>query len=217
MKRRFTSLESLVVPIDRANVDTDALLPKQFLKSIRRTGFGDNLFDGWRYLDLGQPGQSCAERRPNPDFPLNQERYQGAQILLARANFGCGSSREHATWALHDWGIRALIAPSFAEIFLGNCYKTGLLPIVLTDPIVDTLFRAVGSAPGFTAAIDLQAQTLKVPTGETFVFAIDPFRKQCLLEGLDDIELTLANEASICAYERRRATEEPWLFESSES
>jgi 3-isopropylmalate/(R)-2-methylmalate dehydratase small subunit len=208
----FTQLDGLVAPLDRANVDTDAIIPKQFLKSIKRTGFGPNLFDEWRYLDHGEPGQDNSRRPLNPDFVLNQPRYQGAQILLARENFGCGSSREHAPWALEDYGFRALIAPSFADIFFGNCYKNGLLPIVLEGSIVDGLFAAVEAAPGYRLKIDLEAQTVTTPESRAYSFNIDPFRKHCLLNGLDDIGLTLQHAEKIRAYEAARRASEPWLF-----
>ncbi|HEU0201925.1 MAG TPA: 3-isopropylmalate dehydratase small subunit [Burkholderiaceae bacterium] len=209
----FTRLDGLVVPLDRANVDTDAIIPKQFMKSIRRTGFGPNLFDEWRYLDHGEPGQDVSKRPLDPDFALNQPRYAGAQILLTRENFGCGSSREHAPWALHDYGIRALIAPSFADIFFGNCFKNGMLPIVLPAETVDALFSAVRATPGYRLTIDLSTQTITRPDGVTIRFNVDPFRKHCLLEGLDDIALTLARADKIRAYEARRRVQEPWLFE----
>ena len=208
----FTILDGLVVPIDRANVDTDAIIPKQFMKTIRRLGFGPNLFDEWRYLDRGEPGQECSERPLNPDFALNQPRYHGAQVLLARENFGCGSSREHAAWALHGHGIRALVAPSFADIFYGNCFKNGMLPIVLDAAAVDALFDAVDQRPGYRLRIDLAAQVVTTPEGETFTFGVDAFRKNCLLNGLDDIELTLERSDAIRAYESRRRLQEPWLF-----
>ncbi|WP_332824334.1 3-isopropylmalate dehydratase small subunit [Ramlibacter sp.] len=208
----FTTLQSLVVPIDRANVDTDAIIPKQFMKSVRRTGFGDNLFDEWRYLDRGQPGQDASLRPRNPDFPLNQPRYAGARILLARENFGCGSSREHAVWALRDFGIRALVAPGFADIFFGNCFKNGLLPIVLPPATVDRLFAQVQAHPGFALAIDLAVQTLRAEGEPAIPFDIDPARKQRLLHGLDDIALTLQRADRIRAFEARRRASEPWLF-----
>lgn len=208
----FRTLEALAVPIDRPNVDTDALIPKQFMKSIRRTGFGGNLFDEWRYLDRGQPGQDVSRRPRNPDFPLNQPRYSGAQILLARENFGCGSSREHAVWALHDFGIRALIAPSFADIFFGNCFKNELLPVVLPAATVDRLFADVVATPGYTLAIDLAAQTVTPAGGAPIAFSVDPARKHRLLEGLDDIALTLQRTDRIRAFEARRRAAEPWLF-----
>ncbi len=209
---RFVRVTGLVAPLDRANVDTDQIIPKQFLKSIRRTGFGRYLFDGWRYLDEGQPDQDCAGRPLNPDFVLNQPRYQGATILLARDNFGCGSSREHAVWALADYGFRAVIAPSFADIFHGNALKNGLLPVVLPAEVVDRLFREVEAQPGYRLTIDLPAQVVETPSGERFGFDIDPFRKQCLLEGLDDIGITLRHADAIRAYEARRRREAPWLF-----
>lgn len=208
----FTTLDAVVVPLDRANVDTDAIIPKQFMKSIRRTGFGDNLFDEWRYLDRGEPGQDASRRPRNPDFVLNQPAYAGAQILLARENFGCGSSREHAPWALHGYGIRALVAPSFADIFFGNCFKNGMLPIELDAVTVDRLFARVAAQPGQRWAIDLPAQTL-TPEGDAPIrFDIDPERKHRLLNGLDAIGLTLAKADAIRAYEARRRTAEPWLF-----
>lgn len=210
--QRFTTLDGLVVPIDRINVDTDAIIPKQFMKSIRRTGFGSNLFDEWRYLDRGEPGHDCANRPLNRDFALNQPRYGGAQILLARENFGCGSSREHAIWALRDYGIRALIAPSFADIFHGNCFKNAILPIVLDTTMVDTLFQTVANTPGFRLRIDLAAGMLSMPHGEPVYFEVDAFRKHCLLNGLDDIALTLQQAEAISAYERQRRRQEPWLF-----
>ena len=209
----FTVVDGLVAPLDRANVDTDAIIPKQFLKSIRRSGFGPNLFDEWRYLDHGEPGQDCSQRPKNPDFFLNQPRYQGAQILLARENFGCGSSREHAPWAIEDAGFRAIIAPSFADIFYNNCFKNGLLPVVLDAAIVDRLFAAVNAEPGYRLTVDLSAQQVVTPDGERFSFDVDAHRRMCLLEGLDDIGLTLRHVDAIRAYEARRRTEAPWLFE----
>ena len=208
----FTTLHALAVPLDRANVDTDAIIPKQFMKSIRRTGFGDNLFDEWRYLDRGEPGQDVSRRPRNPDFALNLPRYAGAQILLARENFGCGSSREHAPWALRDFGIRALIAPSFADIFHGNCFKNGLLPITLDAATVDRLFALVEATPGLKLAIDLAAQTVTPDGGAAIHFDIDPARKHRLLNGLDDIGLTLQRADRIRAYEAQRRQDEPWLF-----
>ncbi|MHB1245144.1 MAG: 3-isopropylmalate dehydratase small subunit [Sulfuriferula sp.] len=210
--RAFTLLDGLVAPLDRANVDTDAIIPKQFLKSIKRSGFGQNLFDEWRYLDHGEPGQDASHRPTNPDFVLNQPRYQGAQVLLARENFGCGSSREHAPWALEDFGLRALIAPSFADIFYNNCFKNGLLPIVMHAAIVDQLFRETEAAPGYTLRVDLERQTVTTPGGESFGFDVDAHRKHCLLNGLDDIDLTLQQVDKIQAYEERRKLEAPWLF-----
>ena len=210
--QKFVRLEGLVAPLDRANVDTDAIIPKQFLKSIHRSGFGPNLFDEWRYLDHGEPGQAPGRRRPNPDFVLNQPRYDGAQVLLAKENFGCGSSREHAPWALLDYGFQVVIAPSFADIFYNNCFKNGLLPIVLPTGIVDRLFNEAESTPGYTLHVDLEAQTVTTPNGATSSFAVDEFRKYCLLNGLDDIGLTLRHVDKIRAYEEKRRTREPWLF-----
>ncbi|MCX7673374.1 MAG: 3-isopropylmalate dehydratase small subunit [Thiobacillaceae bacterium] len=208
----FTRHEGLVAPLDRANVDTDAIIPKQFLKSIQRTGFGPYLFDEWRYLDRGEPGMDCSRRPLNLDFVLNQPRYRGASILLARENFGCGSSREHAPWALADYGFRALIAPSFADIFYNNCFKNGLLPIVLPAATVDRLFREVYAQEGYRLSIDLQAQTVTTPEDEVLTFDVDPERKHRLLHGLDDIGLTLQHVEAIRAYEQRRRQEAPWLF-----
>ena len=208
----FTTLDAVVVPLARANVDTDAIIPKQFMKSIRRTGFGDNLFDAWRYLDAGEPGQDASRRPRNPDFALNQPAFAGAQILLARENFGSGSSREHAPWALHDYGIRALVAPSFADIFFGNCFKNGMLPIVLDAATIDRLFASVAARPGQRWAIDLPAQTLTPEGDPPIAFDIDPERKHRLLNGLDPIGLTLAKADTIRAYEQRRRALEPWLF-----
>jgi 3-isopropylmalate/(R)-2-methylmalate dehydratase small subunit len=209
---KFTVHEGLVAPLDRANVDTDAIIPKQFLKSIHRTGFGPNLFDEWRYLDHGEPGMDNSRRPLNPDFVLNQPRYQGASILLARKNFGCGSSREHAPWALQQYGFRAIIAPSFADIFFNNCFKGGLLPIVLPEAQVDRLFDQVKAFPGFRLVVDVQQQTVSTPGGgETFKFDIDEFRKYCLLNGLDDIGLTLRHADEIRAFEERHLASQPWL------
>src|SRR5216117_3759103 len=209
---RFTVLTGLVAPLDRANVDTDQIIPKQFLKSIKRTGFGPNLFDAWRYLDEGRPDKPDARRRLSPDFVLNQPRYAGASILLARRNFGCGSSREHAPWALLDYGFRALIAPSFADIFYNNCFKNGLLPIVLSENDVDRLFHAVKAFPGFKLTIDLDAQSVHTTDGQhAYRFQVEPFRKQCLLQGRDDIALTLAHADEIRAFETKRLAEQPWL------
>ncbi len=209
---KFTTLQALVVPLDRPNVDTDAIIPKQFLKSIRRSGFGPNLFDEWRYQDHGEPDQDNSGRPLNPDFALNQPRYQGARILLGRENFGCGSSREHAVWALEDYGFRVVIAPSFADIFFNNCFKNGVLPIVLDAARVDALFQAVEATPGYQLTVDLQAQTVMTPDGAQTKFEVDPFRKHCLLEGLDDIGLTLQHADAIRAYEERSRGEAPWLF-----
>ncbi len=209
---KFERLDGLVVPLDRANVDTDAIIPKQFLKSVQRSGFGPNLFDEWRYLDHGEPGMDPASRRPNPDFVLNQPRYQGASILLARDNFGCGSSREHAVWALLDYGIRVVIAPSFADIFYSNCFKNGVLPITLDAATVDRLFRSVEAQPGYRLIVDLVRQRITLPDGEEIAFEIDAFRRDCLLAGLDEIGLTLQHADEIRAYEERRRREAPWLF-----
>jgi len=209
---KFTHLDGLVAPLDRANVDTDAIIPKQFLKSIKRTGFGPNLFDEWRYLDQGEPGKDNSQRPLNPDFVLNQPRYQGASILLTRKNFGCGSSREHAPWALDQYGFRAVIAPSFADIFFNNCYKNGLLPIALTEMDIDKLFDGVKAFPGFRLVIDLAQQTVSTPNGSTVHhFEVDSFRKHCLLNGLDDIGLTLQQADLIKHYEERHIARFPWL------
>jgi len=210
--QKFTLLDGLVVPLDRANVDTDAIIPKQFLKSIKRSGFGPNAFDEWRYLDHGEPGMDNSRRKINPDFVLNQPRYKGAQILLARENFGCGSSREHAPWALEDFGFRAIIAPSFADIFFNNSFKNGLLPIRLDADKVDVLFKAVEANVGYKLVVDLEQQTIKAPGGTTYTFEVDAFRKHCLLNGLDDIGLTLQHVEDIKSYEARRKAEAPWLF-----
>jgi 3-isopropylmalate/(R)-2-methylmalate dehydratase small subunit len=209
----FRTLTGLVAPLDRANVDTDAIIPKQFLKSINRSGFGPNLFDAWRYLDRGEPGVDSAERPLNPDFVLNEPRYQGSQILLTRRNFGCGSSREHAPWALLDYGFRAIIAPSFADIFFNNCFKNGLLPIVLSMGEVDRLFDETAAFPGFRLTVDLERQTVATANGAAvFAFEIEPFRKHCLLNGLDDIGLTLGHAEEIRAFEAKHKAEQPWLF-----
>jgi 3-isopropylmalate/(R)-2-methylmalate dehydratase small subunit len=209
----FTVVKGLVAPLDRVNVDTDAIIPKQFLKSIKRTGFGPNLFDEWRYLDHGEPGQDCLDRPINPQFFLNQPRYQEASILLARNNFGCGSSREHAVWALVDYGFRVVIAPSFADIFYNNAFKNGLLPIILDEVMVDEIFQEVESTSGYRLCVDLPAQRITTPGGKIIPFTIDEFRKHCLSEGLDDIGLTLQYVNEIRAYEARRRVEAPWLFE----
>jgi 3-isopropylmalate/(R)-2-methylmalate dehydratase small subunit len=209
----FVTLNGLVAPMDRANVDTDAIIPKQFLKSVSRAGFGPNLFDEWRYLDHGEPGMDNSKRPKNPDFVLNQPRYEGAQILLARQNFGCGSSREHAPWALLDFGIRAVIAPSYADIFFNNSFKNGLLPIILPADVVDQLFTEVAATPGYRLAIDLANQQVTTPAGQSFGFDVDAFRKYCLLNGFDDIGLTLRHVDKIKAYEAKRRESEPWLFE----
>jgi 3-isopropylmalate/(R)-2-methylmalate dehydratase small subunit len=202
----------LVAPLDRANVDTDAIIPKQFLKSIKRTGFGPNLFDEWRYLDHGEPGMDHARRPQNPQFVLNDPRYHGASIMLARRNFGCGSSREHAPWALHDFGFRALIAPSYADIFHNNCYKNGLLPIVLRESEVDRLFADTFAFPGFKLTIDLERQVVSTVDGSlAFAFEVEPYRKHRLLNGLDDIGLTLGHAEAIRAFETKRLADHPWL------
>lgn len=211
--KSFTVLQGVAAPMDRANVDTDMIIPKQFLKSIKRTGFGKNLFDELRYLDEGKSDQSCEGRPINPDFPLNFPRYQGATVLLSRENFGCGSSREHAPWALDDYGFRCVIAPSFADIFYNNCFKNGLLPIVLSDEIVDSLFNEMYAAEGYQLTIDLAAQVVKTPNGESFAFDVDEFRKHCLLNGLDDIGLTLEHADAIRAYEAKKRVDAPWLFD----
>ena len=207
----FTQVTGLVLPLDRANVDTDAIIPKQYLKSIKRSGFGPFLFDDWRYLDAGDLDIDPATRRPNPDFVLNQPRYRGASVLLARENFGCGSSREHAVWALSDYGFRAVIAPSFADIFFNNSFKTGFLPIVLKAGEVDALFEEA-QAEGYSLTLDLPAQTVSTPGGRSYRFDIDPFRKDCLVRGLDEIGLTLQQSEAIRAYEERRRQQAPWLF-----
>ena len=211
---KFTTLTGLVAPLDRPNVDTDAIIPKQFLKSIQRTGFGPNLFDEWRYLDSGEPGMDNSRRPLNPDFVLNQDRYQGASILLGRENFGCGSSREHAVWALLDYGFRSVIAPSFADIFFNNCFKNGVLPIVLDEERVEQLFQAVAHTEGYRLMVDLPAQQISTPVGEIIAFEVDPFRKDCLLQGLDDIGLTLQHADAIRAYEQERRRRAPWLFDN---
>ncbi|VUD56617.1 3-isopropylmalate dehydratase small subunit 1 [Thalassocella blandensis] len=210
--RKFTQLTGLVAPMDRANVDTDLIIPKQFLKSIKRTGFGANLFDELRYLDKGEPGMDNSNRPLNPEFALNRPRYQGASVLLARENFGCGSSREHAPWALEEYGFRSIIAPSFADIFFNNCFKNGVLPIVLSEQVVSRLFDEMYSEEGYQLTIDLQQQQVKTPYGDTFEFEVDAFRKHCLLNGFDDISLTLQDEDKIKAYEEKRKQTSPWLF-----
>jgi len=209
---KFTIHEGLVAPLDRANVDTDAIIPKQFLKSIQRTGFGPNLFDEWRYLDHGEPGINNSRRPLNPDFVLNQPRYQGASLLLTRKNFGCGSSREHAPWALDQFGFRAIIALGFADIFFNNCYKNGLLPIVLSEQQIDLLFNEVKAFPGYRLTVDLERQLISTPNGSiSYPFEIDAFRKYCLLNGLDDIGLTLRQADMIRAFEERHIAAQPWL------
>ncbi|HEU4855636.1 MAG TPA: 3-isopropylmalate dehydratase small subunit [Nitrosospira sp.] len=210
--KKFDFCDGLVAPLDRANVDTDAIIPKQFLKSIKRSGFGLNLFDEWRYLDHGEPGMDASRRVPNPDFILNLPRYKGAQILLARTNFGCGSSREHAPWALQDYGFQVIIAPSFADIFFNNCFKIGLLPVVLGADSVDQLFHEVEATEGYRLAVHLQHQSVTTPAGKTFFFDIDPFRKHSLLNGLDEIGLTLQHSDKIKAFEEKHRAAQPWLF-----
>ena len=209
---KFTVLNGLVAPMDRANVDTDAIIPKQFLKSIKRSGFGPNLFDEWRYMDHGEPGMNNSHRPLNPEFVLNQTRYQGASILIARENFGCGSSREHAPWALEDYGFRVVIAPSFADIFFNNCFKNGILPIKLDEKLVDVLFQETDSNEGYQLKVDLDVQTIIKPDGTSISFEVDEFRKYCLLNGLDDIGLTLKHVDDIKAYEEKRKQQAPWLF-----
>ncbi len=210
--RALTVHRGLVVPLDRANVDTDAIIPKQFLKSIKRSGFGPNLFDEWRYLDRGEPGMDHSKRPLNPDFTLNQQRFKGASMLVARKNFGCGSSREHAPWALEDFGFRAIIAPSFADIFYNNCFKNGLLPIVLSESEVDAIFHAVAAFPGFELIVDLPAQTLSFVDGSRAMgFEVDPFRKDCLVNGYDEIGLTLRHAERIREFEANRHQRQPWL------
>ncbi len=211
----FTVHKGLVAPMDRANVDTDAIIPKQFLKSIKRSGFGPNLFDEWRYLDKGAPGQDPASRKPNPEFVLNQPRYQGASVLLARQNFGCGSSREHAPWALDQFGFRALIAPSYADIFFNNCFKNGLLPIVLPEAQVARLFDEVVAFPGYALTVDLPRQVVVKPDGAELPFEVQAFRKYCLLNGFDDIGLTLRHADKIRAYEAERLARLPWLAQTT--
>ena len=215
--RAFTTHEGLVAPMDRANVDTDLIIPKQFLKSIKRSGFGPNAFDELRYLDEGQPGQDCSNRPLNPDFPLNFPRYAGASVLLARENFGCGSSREHAPWALEDYGFRAIIAPSFADIFYNNCFKNGVLPVVLPEEQVAELFEQLYAEEGFSLTVDLEALEVRLPDGRRWPFAVEAYRRQCLLEGLDDIGVTLKSADAIRAYEQSRAVQAPWLFPDREA
>lgn len=213
--RAFTQHKGIAAPMDRSNVDTDMIIPKQFLKSIKRTGFGPNLFDELRYLDEGRPDQDCSKRPLNPDFVLNQDRYKNASVLLARANFGCGSSREHAPWALDDFGFRAVIAPSFADIFYNNCFKNGLLPIVLEEEVVDKLFRETEETEGYELTVDLESKTVTTPSGESFGFEVDDFRRHCLLNGLDDIGVTLEDADAIREYESSRKQTAPWLFNAS--
>jgi len=210
--KAFTQHSGLVAPLDRANVDTDQIIPKQFLKSIKRSGFGQNLFDEWRYLDVGQPGQDCSNRPLNKDFVLNFARYQGASVLLARENFGCGSSREHAPWALEEYGFRSVIAPSYADIFFNNSFKNGMLPIILTESEVDELFQQCEATEGYQLSVDLAAQTVTRPDGKVYHFEVDAFRKHCLLNGLDDIGLTLQEDQAIAAFEAKHRQSQPWLF-----
>ncbi len=210
--KSFTQVTGIAAPMDRANVDTDMIIPKNFLKSIKRTGFGKNLFDELRYLDEGLPDQDCSGRPLNEDFPLNFPRYQGAKVLLSRENFGCGSSREHAPWALDDYGFRAVIAPSFADIFFNNSFKNGLLPIILDAQIVEQLFQEMYASEGYELSIDLATQSVSTPSGESFGFEVDEFRKHCLLNGLDDIGLTLQEADAIRSYEAQRKQQAPWLF-----
>ncbi|MCP5160422.1 MAG: 3-isopropylmalate dehydratase small subunit [Hahellaceae bacterium] len=212
--KAFTTLKGIVAPMDRANVDTDMIIPKQFLKSIKRTGFGKNLFDELRYLDEGQPDQDCANRPLNENFVLNQSRYQGSNILLARQNFGCGSSREHAPWALDDYGFRCVIAPSYADIFFNNCFKNGILPVILSESDVDLLFKETFATEGYQLEVRLAEQKVVTPDGKEFGFEVDAFRKHCLLNGLDDIGLTLEDADAIKAYEVSRRQEAPWLFDA---
>jgi len=209
--QKFTLHKGIVAPMDRENVDTDAIIPKQFLKSIKKTGFGPNLFDEWRYLDKGEPGIDPASRKPNPDFVLNQPRYKGASVLLARKNFGCGSSREHAPWAIDQYGFRAVIAPSYADIFFNNCFKNGLLPIVLPEAAIDLLFNEVLAFPGYQLTVDLDRQMVVRPQGEEIAFEVQAFRKYCLINGLDDIGLTLKHADKIRAFEAARLAAKPWL------
>lgn len=209
---KFERLDGVVAPLDRNNVDTDAIIPKQFLKSIKRSGFGPNAFDEWRYLDVGEPGQDCSQRPKNPDFVLNQARYAGAQVLLTRANFGCGSSREHAPWALLDYGFKVILAESYADIFFNNCFKNGILPIVLPAAEIEALFQQVLATPGYQLVVDLAAQTVTRPDGKVLSFEVDAFRKECLLNGWDDIGLTLRHADKIKAFEEKRRLEQPWLF-----
>lgn len=210
--KSFIQLDGLVAPLDRANVDTDAIIPKQFLKSIQRSGFGPNAFDEWRYLDHGEPGMDNSKRKLNPDFVLNQARYQGASILLTRENFGCGSSREHAPWALEDFGFRVVIASSYADIFYNNCFKNGMLPIVLSASVIDDLFNQVAASEGYQLDVDLNAQTVTTANEQVHAFEVDAFRKHCLLNGLDDIGLTMQQQDKIRLFEAKHQQAQPWLF-----
>lgn len=212
--KSFTQHTGLVAPMDQANVDTDLIIPKQFLKSIKRTGFGPNLFDAVRYLDNGEPGMDNSKRPLNPEFPLNKARYQGAGVLLARENFGCGSSREHAPWALDEYGFRVVIAPSYADIFFNNCFKNGLLPIVLDEAIVDELFSAMYANEGYELSIDLETQVVQTPEGKSYSFEVDEFRKHCMLNGFDEISLTLQEADKIKQYEEKLKARSPWLFDA---
>ena len=212
--KSFTVMKGVAAPMDRANVDTDLIIPKQFLKSIKRSGFGPNLFDELRYLDQGEPGQDCSNRPVNEEFPLNTARYQGATVLLARENFGCGSSREHAPWALEDYGFRALIAPSFADIFYNNCFKNGILPIVQDEATVESLFQDMYATEGYELSVDLERQVVVTPSGEELTFEVDAFRKHCLLNGLDDIALTLESADAIGSFQKKWQEQSPWLFGS---
>jgi len=209
----FRPVKGVVLPIDRSNVDTDAIIPKQYLKSVVRSGFGANLFDEWRYLDHGEPGQEHSIRRINPDCILNEKRYTGAEILIARKNFGCGSSREHAVWALHDYGIKVIIASSFADIFFNNCYKNGLLPLVLPDDVIDALFGAIKDEPGYMLEVDLESQSIVTLNGMQYSFELEGFKKHCLINGLDEIALTLRHKKEISEFEASHKQKMPWLFE----
>ena len=209
----FRTVRGVVLPIDRSNVDTDAIIPKQYLKSVARSGFGANLFDEWRYLDHGEPGQEHSNRPINPNFVLNEKRYTGAEVLLARSNFGCGSSREHAVWALHDYGIKVIIASSFADIFFNNCFKNGLLPLVLSEDAIDVLFESIKDEPGYMLEVDLESQNIITPDGTQYSFDIEPFRKYCLVNGFDDIDLTLRHKKNISEVEATHKQRMPWLFE----
>ncbi len=209
----FRTVKGVVLPIDRSNVDTDAIIPKQYLKSVARSGFGANLFDEWRYLDHGEPGQEHSNRPINPNFVLNEKRYTGAEVLLARSNFGCGSSREHAVWAPHDYGIKVIIASSFADIFFNNCFKNGLLPLVLSDDVIDVLFESIKDEPGYMLEVDLESQSVITPDGTQYSFEIESFRKYCLVNGFDDIDLTLRHKKDISELEAIHKQRMPWLFE----
>lgn len=211
---KFTRITGLVAPLDRANVDTDQIIPKQFLKSIKRTGFGQNLFDEWRYLDEGYPGRDCTTRPLNTEFVLNQARYQGAQVLLARQNFGCGSSREHAPWALQEYGFQAVIASSYADIFFNNCFKNGVLPVILSEAEMDVLFAECFATSGYQLTVDLEQQQVLTPSGAAFAFKVDEFRRHCLLNGLDDIGLTLMEAERIRHFEAQARIDRPWVFQS---